>query len=337
MKNIHLIPTDKPSRLHLGKSGLVLCDLVFNPTTINSQNIYITSNEGIKDGDWCFGMDGIFQYKGKVNLPDVELPKKIILTTDPDLIKDGVQAIDDEFLQWFVKNNSCEEVEVIKNYLSNNGQWKDVLLPSEWEIDTKIKYKIIIPQEEPKQYPSIHCDEACYYHCTKGGTQSPDCKKEEPKQTDENGKPITYWGGLEEPKQEGYICPHPERRKDYYRNGCFKCWECGKIVVEHNNFIEQGTLEEVAEKYLQEWRLVNNIHLSNPIHSERCKNDFKAGAKWQQEQDKNKYSEEEVRQMLWELGDVLFNNNQNGIEEGDPEKYFDGIIEQFKKQRDGDN
>jgi hypothetical protein len=49
------------------------------------------------------------------------------------------------------------------------------------------------------------------------------------------------------------------------------------------------------------------------------------------------YSEEEVRQMLWELGDVLFNNNQNGIEEGDPEKYFDGIIEQFKKQRDGDN
>jgi hypothetical protein len=26
--------------------------------------------------------------------------------------------------------------------------------------------------------------------------------KEEPKQTDENGKPITYWGGLAEPKQE---------------------------------------------------------------------------------------------------------------------------------------
>ena len=26
--------------------------------------------------------------------------------------------------------------------------------------------------------------------------------QEEPKQTDENGKPITYWGGLEEPEQE---------------------------------------------------------------------------------------------------------------------------------------
>jgi hypothetical protein len=53
------------------------------------------------------------------------------------------------------------------------------------------------------------------------------------------------------------------------------------------------------------------------------------GAEWQAER---MYSEEEVRQMLWELGDVLFNNNQNGIEEGDPEKYFDGIIEQFKNQ-----
>jgi hypothetical protein len=30
--------------------------------------------------------------------------KKIILTTDLDLIKDGVQSIDNEFLEWFVKN-----------------------------------------------------------------------------------------------------------------------------------------------------------------------------------------------------------------------------------------
>ena len=43
-------------------------------------------------------------------------------------------------------------------------------------------------------------------------------------------------------------------------------------------------LEEAAEKYLQEWRLVNNIHLSNPIHAERCKNNFIAGAEWMQEQ-----------------------------------------------------
>ena len=44
------------------------------------------------------------------------------------------------------------------------------------------------------------------------------------------------------------------------------------------------------------------------------------------------YSEEEVRKMLFDLGDVLFNNCQNGIKEGEPEEYFDVIIEQFKKK-----
>jgi hypothetical protein len=39
------------------------------------------------------------------------------------------------------------------------------------------------------------------------------------------------------------------------------------------------------------------------------------------------YTEEQVRQMLFDLGDVLFNNNQNGIEEGEPETHFNYIIE----------
>jgi hypothetical protein len=38
------------------------------------------------------------------------------------------------------------------------------------------------------------------------------------------------------------------------------------------------------------------------------------------------YTEEQVRQMLFDLGDVLFNNNQNGIEEGEPAKHFDEIL-----------
>jgi hypothetical protein len=54
---------------------------------------------------------------------------------------------------------------------------------------------------------------------------------------------------------------------------------------------KQETLEEAAENHLQKWRLLNNIHLSNILHAERCKNDFIAGAKWQQER---MYSEEEV-------------------------------------------
>jgi len=46
---------------------------------------------------------------------------------------------------------------------------------------------------------------------------------------------------------------------------------------------KQKTLEEAAENHLQKWRLLNNIHLSNILHAERCKNDFIAGAKWQAE------------------------------------------------------
>jgi hypothetical protein len=112
----------------------------------------------------------------------------------------------------------------------------------------------------------------------------------------------------------------------------------------------KGTIEEAAERMYPinstggVMEMLNKHQLNNSYKQEG----FIAGAKsdaakdywfekFQQEQGKNNFSEEEVRQMLWELGDVLFNNNQNGIEEGDPEKYFDGIIEQFKKQRDGDN
>jgi hypothetical protein len=129
MKNIYLIQTDKPSKLHLGNSGLVLCDLNFGKNTINGQHIYITSDEEIKDG-WSY--DRMMKSIGK---RDNVYSSKIILTTDQDLIKDGIQPIDDEFLEWFVANSSCEYVQVI---------------PSEFLAD-KVIYEIIIPKEEPKQ------------------------------------------------------------------------------------------------------------------------------------------------------------------------------------------
>lgn len=76
---------------------------------------------------------------------DYSVCKKIILTTDPDLIADGVQGIDNEFLRWFIKNPTCEFVEV-KELLSNNG-------------NAFYGYKIIIPQEESKQdYKPNSCD-----------------------------------------------------------------------------------------------------------------------------------------------------------------------------------
>jgi hypothetical protein len=180
MKNIHLIPTDKPSRLHLGNSGLVLCDLNFGKNTINGQNIYITSNEEIKDvrphkDKWQLEKEQILN-KFPNYLTDLSECKLIILTTDQDLIKDGVQAIDDEFLEWFVKNPSCKNVEVEKTFVTNSGlgYQEYAVLNSDFKVlevvatrpqssykiglVTKLddyeyvtEYKIIIPQEESKQ------------------------------------------------------------------------------------------------------------------------------------------------------------------------------------------
>jgi hypothetical protein len=145
MNNIHILPTDNPSRLHLWtdekSTRLELCELEYSHTR-NTQNIYITSDEEIKEGDWGYSeMDGIGTWCGPI-LKHEGFPKKIILTTDQDLIKDGVQAIDDDFLEWFVKNPNCERVEVIKtfeDYTIVGGK------------SDEIYYKITIPKEEPKQ------------------------------------------------------------------------------------------------------------------------------------------------------------------------------------------
>ena len=127
MKNIHLIPTDKPSRLTIMGEKLLLSNSVsWESKSIDwedgdgiNQHIYITSDEEIKGETICINL--IYNCVQKVNPPkNVDYIifnkcfKKIILTTDQDLINDGAQSIDDEFLEWFVKNPSCEEVEVKK-------------------------------------------------------------------------------------------------------------------------------------------------------------------------------------------------------------------------------
>jgi hypothetical protein len=155
MKNIHVIPTQKPSRFgyifesesyHIFTNGENPNDIADN--LAHYRNIYITSDEEIKKGDYFYLYDAdiIAKY---VSVKPVEESKKIILTTDPDLIADGVQAIDDEFLQWFVKNPKCEEVEVVMKWEGNSVMfgWKMGNVSSDGEFI----YKIIIPIEEPKQ------------------------------------------------------------------------------------------------------------------------------------------------------------------------------------------
>jgi len=216
MKNIHVLTTLSPSRMLRGFDGIRLFKNEVSPDNqwCVNVNIHITNDEEIKDGDKRINN---YQRKPKGE----EIPsKKIILTTDQDLIKDGVQAIDDEFLEWFVKNPSCEEVEVIyepKNFLDTKQGWE---------------YEIIIPKEEPKQ---------------------------------------------ETIEEDSFIAGEES----------FK--EFRKFILEPNRF------DFVCG--------------------------FTAGAKWQQEQDKNKYSEEEVIDILVEFSAEM--KNISNIT-----KWF----EQFKKK-----
>jgi len=55
MKNIHILPTDKPSRFFITNEDEYGFREHYVPDTIQTcknHNIYITSDEEIKEGDW---------------------------------------------------------------------------------------------------------------------------------------------------------------------------------------------------------------------------------------------------------------------------------------------
>ena len=149
MKNLFLLPTDKPSRLYEFGNQFNIQDK--QQENFRSFNINITSNEEIKEGDWYYDTndnESLFPiYRRSQDPKFYSGCKKIILTTDQDLIKYGVQAIDDDFLEWFVKNPSCESVEVFK--LPKQQLSSNYYSTINW-IDNNI-YKIIISKEEHKQ------------------------------------------------------------------------------------------------------------------------------------------------------------------------------------------
>ena len=189
MKNIHLIPTDKPSTMFHNDNQLCFRHSMSFKEGDIPQDIYITSHEEIKEGDWFIDAFGITKNDTHLKF----IGNKVILTIDQDLIKEGVQAIDDEFLEWFVKNPSCEEVKVVddkkpssKNIYNAvegdlvyshhghggiiNSLSMDIRVGIDNYIETAITsetgwetldinnyriydkcYKIIIPKEEPKQ------------------------------------------------------------------------------------------------------------------------------------------------------------------------------------------
>ena len=147
MKNLYILPINKSSRLHTWINDKGLRATLYekpqleNPNT--AKNIYITSDEEIKLNDYITDGYKVWKWKDDSSLLG---RKKVIFTTDQDLINEGVQAIDDEFLEWFVKNPSCEEVEVIP--LRKSSGYYDEKEVWHWDF---LAYKIIITKRKSKQ------------------------------------------------------------------------------------------------------------------------------------------------------------------------------------------
>lgn len=152
MGNIYLLTAKKPSKLHLKSDGFYLTKEPnsFIPYSY-PKNIYITSDEQIKDvrphnGKWQLEQGQILN-KFPTYLTDLSECELVVMTTDPDLISDGVQAIDDEFLKWFVKNPSCDKVDLgLEHYFDKNIDKSPFF---------SLQYKIIIPQEFPTHDDAI--------------------------------------------------------------------------------------------------------------------------------------------------------------------------------------
>ena len=281
MKNIHLLPTDKPSSYVTN----------YMEQNMQWQNLYITSDEEIKEGDWFIGnINGIVKAY-KHNLVGGFLPKlypedkKIILTTDTDLIKNGIQAIDDEFLEWFVKNPSCERVEVKKGSY-NLSPMEEILEKEYVPKGTFDTYKIIIPKEEPKlELPQLGTKEFVNM-----------CE--------------SIFGG--KPKQETNLSKHLDSYPEYPGP------RRSAIVS------KQETLEEAAKLYI-------GVPINRIIDDEERYytsnigeyDAFIAGAKWQAEQDNNKFSEKV--ETLW----VRYRKTTNNE---DAWSFKEWLVEQFKNK-----
>jgi len=295
MKNIHILPTDKPSRLYK-QTGKLLLDTISDISTdgiSTNQHIYITSNEEIKVGDWVIefqkGDDiGEVHFINSEYIIARDIQKKIILTTDElyihnDLIPKEyntfpqyIQKIDYEFLEWFVKNPSCEEVEIERGKLQIDDDGQKYGFPD------MSKYKIIITKEEPKPHSFCETPESkcTMNYCDENGCQNRKRELVEPQ---------------EEPKQETLTYSEASKKEERIFN---------------SNMLIKETLEDAMNK--------DGYHESD--YDKIWREGVQFGAKWQAER---MYSEEDVYHILCEHTAFLFAGGKSTLSEW---------FEQYKKK-----
>ena len=377
MKNIHILSTDKPSRLVLDVNKNL--SLAFNKSIEESakhkKNIYITSDEEIKEGDWYISILENEVYKATKETQNImsvanligttsykKTHFKIILTTDQDLIKDGIQAIDDDFLEWFVKNPSCESVEVEKTFVTNSGlgHLEHAVLNSDFKVlevfanipqysyvvgrvtilntyEYVTNYKIIIPQEEPKQ---LFTDHPITELGDKEFVEAP-IRECELLSFDDNKYCYVKVEGIEKEIKRCYIYPQKGRYGDV---DCVSIEEIKELLKEEPkqdehyldsygctknefelslNFKKEEPKQETLEEFAK--RIANDSKHSG------IKLDYQDGIYYgieigAKEQAKRMYSEEEVYNLLYNLACEVVQDYDH------TPKKLDKWFEQFKKK-----
>ena len=367
IKNLHIIQTDKPSRLFYHVGGTLLFT---NYEHYNGVNIYITSDEEIKDDEWH-----LHYYEGKpviskshngaseyINSKAKEFGyKKIILTTDQELIKDGVQAIDNEFLEWFVKNPSCKEVEIKETYPLNcciNKEGKTKMNKGCMERNRCLDYKIIIPKEEPKDVVLGYKTslDAQMLDKIEPKQECKDCNKSLEDCTCIEDTIDMKQETLEEVAERLYSAEWDWKEKESFIEGAewqaermYSDEEAGKLV--YNVMGEYAKRENIFFKSDLINNLFNNLKRNKIMTSERikeiqqetafpdsvsvCQSLLKVWNECEQDNKDKKYTEEDLKQFAFECVAYFLSNNDNKVEIKLVDVIIDRVndkFEQFKKK-----
>lgn len=185
MQNLFLITTDRPiSKLQKTKHGnLFLSNEIKSYSDCTNQNIYITSDKEIKESNWCLQVETneIFKIKEILEKQQVYLDtdgkthydnfdpwnvKKIIMTTNSDLIADGVQSIENKFIEWYINNSDCKQIEVVYLGKLNKVDSYELILPKQsnkWKLSNIETAKFIDILKMGHVYYTTEKDMTVYY------------------------------------------------------------------------------------------------------------------------------------------------------------------------------
>lgn len=280
MKNIHIIPTKNPSRLLKLEGNFYLWSIPVKSYNFESYHVYITSDdEKIEVGNFAIFNNDVCLLEYCDDRSD--LCKKVILTTDPNLISQGIQPIEDDFLNWFVNNPNCDFIEVYNNQSVS------------YEYSS---YAMIIPESnKPKEY-----------------------------------KTSVEW--LISQIVEDQIIKAMDKFE--YDFGYLKLSmkldinEMKDLIVSQQ--LEIKNLQKKVD-YLQDSHDKRQEWLSKAKREAGKDYGISFDVVWKEMLDKPTW--DDVRKAMFDLGDFLFKNNRKGIKVGDPEKYFELIIQELKKSK----